>query len=368
MNLKPLDNKKIIEITSLNRQWTNQLRGIAILGVMIIHVTAFQTLNISSYSIAPEYAFTFLNQLSRFSVPFFFILSGMGLEMSHKFSSSYFEFLKSRCKKLIPPYLIWTIIYWAAYSLSGGREVTIRVMVNDLIFGKASAQLYYIPLLLVMYVFYPLIRRIVTYKYGLISMLIMTIISQIDNQYLGSHLSFLSTINIVSWLIYFAFGITIARNKKVSLPSTLFLITSAVLSILFNYGLVIYFSIFLPRLSNGIMGTVKPSVILQSFAMFYLFCRLKPHRVLVLFGEFSFPIFLGHILVQDVLKKTLSLIGISRDSVTGVTLLLLLVPTISLISCMLYRKILVKRRDIKMRNVSIDERRNEERYAVCENS
>ena len=69
------------------------MRAIAILAVILIHTTT-RTLEATHYNLT-SYPWTLLlNQVSRFAVPLFFLISGFVLELSSVNDINYLEFLK----------------------------------------------------------------------------------------------------------------------------------------------------------------------------------------------------------------------------------------------------------------------------------
>ena len=129
------------------------LRVLAMAAVILGHVTAAYIHNESSFTLLGMNPAFFLNQAARFSVPMFFFLSGFSLGLREQ-PLSYPAFLKERFLRILPPYLVWTLIYelWNA-SLAPRR------LLRDLLTGQAAPHLYFIPILLQFYLLYPLLRR-----------------------------------------------------------------------------------------------------------------------------------------------------------------------------------------------------------------
>ncbi|MGJ0973941.1 acyltransferase family protein [Enterococcus avium] len=72
-------------------QWIN-IRGLAILSVIIIHTT---TMRFNSSSMLNNWINLFFDQVSRFAVPVFFMSSGFGLGLKHM---TYIKFLQKEIK------------------------------------------------------------------------------------------------------------------------------------------------------------------------------------------------------------------------------------------------------------------------------
>ena len=85
-------------------------KALGAVAVVLIHVSAYAMQNIKTFNSTYKVALI-LNQLSRFSVPIFVLLSGVGLGLSYKKNMGYLKFLKKRLGKLIPAYIFWGLIY-----------------------------------------------------------------------------------------------------------------------------------------------------------------------------------------------------------------------------------------------------------------
>lgn len=129
------------------------LRILAMAAVILGHVTAAYIHNESGFTLLGMNLAFFLNQAARFSVPMFFLLSGFSLGLREQ-PLSYPAFLKGRFLRVLPPYLVWTLIYelW-------NRDLGPRQLLRDLLTGQAAPHLYFIPILLQFYLLYPLLRR-----------------------------------------------------------------------------------------------------------------------------------------------------------------------------------------------------------------
>ncbi len=141
------------------------IRLVAIIAVLLIHTTA-RTLESTNLNIdlAP-FAF-FLNQISRFAVPLFFLVSGYVLHLSAKPNASVVQFYSRRIQRLIIPYLFWSLLY--VIFVYPGQE---RTLSQILLLGWASYQLYFIPSLLLLYAIFPLLSRFV-HKISLIHLIV----------------------------------------------------------------------------------------------------------------------------------------------------------------------------------------------------
>jgi probable poly-beta-1,6-N-acetyl-D-glucosamine export protein len=126
------------------------LRTAAILAVILIH-TSSRTIE-SVYMNLPQVSWgLFLNQVSRFAVPLFFLISGFVLELSHSDDIGYLSYLKKRISKIVLPYVFWSFVYY--YFVYTRHSMG---FLTTLIGGNSSYQLYFIPPLMLLYLIYPL--------------------------------------------------------------------------------------------------------------------------------------------------------------------------------------------------------------------
>jgi probable poly-beta-1,6-N-acetyl-D-glucosamine export protein len=130
-------------------------KAIAILAVVFLHFLSSlfsQTIYTQS-----DYRLVFiiLNQICRFSVPLFLALSGFGLARKYQSQTlSIKGFIVDRAKKLLPAYLIWSLILAAAFKIS---NTWYRGGVNfwsGILFGEVDYHLYFVPLIFQLYLFF----------------------------------------------------------------------------------------------------------------------------------------------------------------------------------------------------------------------
>ena len=125
------------------------LRGLAALGVVLIHATAAA---LASFTLTPEMPAGFwllfaLNQLARFCVPAFFVLAGFLAAYHTDRPRSTHGRLAQRIFKLAVPYLFWSFIFSLTLNLDQ-HPATWGTLFNNLLWGQSFWGGYFIIALL----------------------------------------------------------------------------------------------------------------------------------------------------------------------------------------------------------------------------
>ncbi|MCX7614624.1 MAG: acyltransferase, partial [Clostridiales bacterium] len=185
------------------------LRALSALTVIILHITSNYLLRFKALLV--------INQLARFCVPAFIILSGFVLyKKDRRFHTrnDYLAFYKSRFYRILPPYFIWSFIY-LAYRYMKNPEITMKRVLFDVATGQAYIHLYFLFILVQLYFLFPLLselykkhEKITTFTTLAITVIFQTFI------YLD-HLGYIVLPNLiipytrifVPYLFYFVFGI-----------------------------------------------------------------------------------------------------------------------------------------------------------------
>ena len=186
------------------------IRAVAIIAVVFIHVSATllyrSDVNSSIYKIA-----IVTNQLSRFSVPAFILISGMGLTLSNRKELGYFAFIGRRFSRIVPQYILWCLIY--IYLTTKHFEP--YSVVHDMVYGKVFYHFYYVPLIIEFYLIYPFVYRFIGKKWGLLVSFLVTLAILIYSHYyvMSDDMKwFLERKDLLDWIFYFSLGAFIGEN------------------------------------------------------------------------------------------------------------------------------------------------------------
>jgi len=195
--------EKIIEM--------DMLRAICALAVVIIHTSGYTLINSAEGSVSYNVSLS-LNQIARFSVPLFLFLSGLGLGISYKKDESYFKFLKKRVFKIIPPYILWGSLYLILIQKNYDYKTWGELFLKG---DKVFYHLYYIPLIMTLYIIFPILYPLFKRIEGvIISLLISLGVTYFAHYYNVPDLTLdiFSKRNAIFWNVYFISGVYISRK------------------------------------------------------------------------------------------------------------------------------------------------------------
>lgn len=138
------------------------LRVLAMLAVILIHVTSTYIAAESHITFLGMNLALFLNQAARFCVPLFLFLSGYSLGIGDR-PMPYGAFLKRRASRVLAPYLVWVLVYeWSNCGFDPGVWLEqlgdLTGQLRNFLAGQAAPHLYFIPIVVQGYVLYPLLK------------------------------------------------------------------------------------------------------------------------------------------------------------------------------------------------------------------
>jgi len=315
------------------------LRFVATLAVITIHITA-------GYVTASNTAYT-LNQVVRFAVPMFIVLSGYLLYYSSNKKQSLLSFLKKRLKKIVIPFLVWTLIYLLYSYRHKMAMLTIKLFTSlflqGLVIGKGTPHLYFVVIIIQMYILYPLLEKGFERSYDRLLLSIsffITFYFQLGIYLFRWYIYILPkisnyTLMFPTWLFFFVFGMYAAKKQE-KLEATL-----KKFPIWLGLAWLISFIILMTdsKLSNTYGGSAKPTIILYCITSFFFFdavaVNLKiKNKYVTWLSEQSFFIYLAHILVLNLIKSFTFKVGL-KTIWTGVDGMFLLFVATTLTTCIL---------------------------------
>lgn len=305
------------------------LRGVAILAVVGVHFLA--GLPASTYTTSSWQGIAvFLDQLSRISVPIFVAMSGYGLTL--KYQKQVFkwpEFLRKRVFKLLPLYVLWSMIFYGVFLLipAWRSPTTPSSFLMQLLLGRADYQMYFVPMIFQLYLLFPFLKKLVdqrptvmlglTFVFQLVLFALFGQNVETDNstKYLLSDQQ--QYVVCFSWIFYFVLGMYLAKKqtwlqRKKSIAAMAFMI---------GVGTLLWATFAgIRQIDQGVDPIVAlrftrwPILIYASCALVFLLVYKRattglPSSIkqrLIFFGQHSYGIYLSHTLFLRVLFVALA--------------------------------------------------------------
>jgi peptidoglycan/LPS O-acetylase OafA/YrhL len=196
------------------------LRSLAIIGVVIIHITAPLDLY-AHQGIFMYYLFVSLHLAQRFCVPVFLIISGFFLTYKIDYQQNPTLVLKRRLFRIIPPYLFWSLFFYSLDIALGERTFNLFSLLKDLLTGSAVGAYYFVILIIQFYILWWLLSKLKIWSYTkllMISLGIQILITSYLYYYLFQ-IHYFPVIDlmyrlIAAWSFYFVFGLFLGKNYE----------------------------------------------------------------------------------------------------------------------------------------------------------
>ncbi len=310
----------------LSKQNSYKIKAIAISAVIILHTLSLFPESI--YTSSPfRLLFITINQVCRFSVPAFLILSGYGLSQKYLHPNlSPTKFLQSRIKKLFPHYFIWSVIFLITFQISNTwfyKDINVG---KNIFWGNSDYHLYFIPLIFQFYLIFSFLPKIKK-NYRLLTLVLASggiqaiwfLLIRIFSTRTADYHNFLINDQLqyrllINWIFYFLFGTLLAsiNLKKIQenkifkfilIPltfSSLFWTIFDTHKILNKTKNIIYATSFI-RLPIIIYAT-GATLILIFYSRKIFTKKIFKYDFLKLIGKYSYIIYLSHTLLLRILQ------------------------------------------------------------------
>lgn len=299
------------------------LRGVSIIGVLLIHVVSEIIWTGQGAPGSRNYAM-FWNQWSRFCVPIFIFISGLLLTHRYQLKGfQYYRYVKRRWVDLFVPYMFWTLLSilnlhkWGHLNPGWIRDVALT--------GRGYYfQLYFIPLIFQFHLLSPIWLYLSSGRWTL-PFAVLAVVFNLC--YLGYYeLIFLRIVpethfsqaifadiqgRFPAWIGYFALGCLVGNNLNTFRQwlqgrSWWGLVGFYIISL----GLLFWdyhYSVLITRdLMNPGENFMRPVVFLYSVATILILWKaasVHQARLLRSIGDLSFGIYFVHLALRNVLKE-----------------------------------------------------------------
>lgn len=315
------------------------VRALSMLSIIVIHVTSTFVYAESGMSVAGMNPAFLLNQLVRYAVPLFILLSGLTLGFSRS-AGTVLPFFKTRFTKILLPYLFWSCAYWLVSYRHEGPGSLIRALLR----GGAAPHLYFIATILQLYLLYPLLRRPVRrYPVPLLAVsLLLSLASQqayvLSGQGLFPRGPLLENLWFLfpTWIFYFVLGMVIHQSGVERLCAR----CGDHLPFLLCLGLCAGLLLARESFFTGNLDSIKVSLFFYTPLIFAVFLglgnKLKScpvlNRTVGFLAAHSQSVFFLHLFVLALLRK----IPLLVTGMRGMVLLLLAETALSIPAAWLF--------------------------------
>ena len=142
-----------------NLDWINSLRLIALLAVIVLHVSAIPLGLYGHLDLNTWLTADFYNALVRFAVPVFVMITG-ALTLHREYELG--AFLKKRLSRVVAPFIFWSLVYvWYSWYIeilvfTGDWWTNVKMVLHQLKYS-ASYHLWYVYMLIGLYFVIPVI-------------------------------------------------------------------------------------------------------------------------------------------------------------------------------------------------------------------
>jgi peptidoglycan/LPS O-acetylase OafA/YrhL len=291
--------KNRLNLSLLKRKsYIDFLKGIAIIAVVLIHVTYFYYMDPIAEDANVDF-FNFINNISRFAIAFFFILSGMLLSLKHTKKINFSKFYSSKIIRILIPYSIFTIF------IALVNNYTPIEFFMAFISGGASPPYYFISVLFQFYLLFPILNYFKDSRiFLIISFFVSFVICLMPwyNYFLGFIPGFMK------FLFFFVYGMYMRNyiiKGKIEKKEAVYWLT------------LIFFYILLAVVFTGHYYNGRLIYAIAVFNLFIIFKDIivkinkKIYSLVQSFGNNSLWVFLIHFPIVNLFYLLFSSIGIN---------------------------------------------------------
>lgn len=296
------------------------VRGIAIIAVVLIH------------SLPDGLIQVFVRPFINFAVPCFLFLSGL---LSH---ADHWHPWK-RIKKILIPYVIWTLFYTVLNHFRTPEEIPLAWL-KSLLRGNAASIMYYVFVYCELTLLIPPMDRLAKSRYRLLGLLItpleilfMRFLPFVGLYQLPRVLSLLCSISCIGFVSFFYLGYLIGNEywecKLSSSRLAVFILLAILLQMAEGYG---YYLISHHNPGTAMKLVTALTSCLCCLLLYRFIDNPKPvsSRVLKLVGDHSFGIFFAHLFIKRLIThipgyRTHLIFPLNAALILGITLALVMI-------------------------------------------
>jgi len=181
--------------------------------VMLIHILSRSVASLDKASI--QYLAVLLpSRLASFVVQGFILLSGMKYFMKYeKKDFKYIQFIISRAKTILLPYIIWNVIYYLALIPLGYFKFNILELLKYIMLGNMISHFYFVVIIMQFYLLMPLWFKLFELVDEKVILIISLVLMIVYGQYLAYGFNYNDRI-FFKYIFYWILGCIVGRNAN----------------------------------------------------------------------------------------------------------------------------------------------------------
>lgn len=289
--------------------WTDSCRLIAMLGVIVIHVSAPIFYNYKNIGLGDFLTANALDSIARVAVPLFAMLSGallLGRETSGAFRG-----VASRIIKVAVPLAFWSVIHVFWISYWQGLPLNIPSALAQALNGPVMYHLWFVYMIIGIYIVLPLLQplsaALLSSKYFAAYFFAIWFLTNAVRIYHHEPLlNHLVLTDFLHWPGYFLLGFYLAHSEAVKKLSTWYSGIMFVLASVTTFLASWYLNSKSPTPVETALEYFSPNVMIASIAAFMLIGKIriseKLARPVAFLSGLVFPVYFMHLLVIDLIK------------------------------------------------------------------
>jgi probable poly-beta-1,6-N-acetyl-D-glucosamine export protein len=292
------------------------LKGAAIITVIAIHATNSGWSWYEKDNGSWNYIFSLImSKAYAYAVPTFFFAAGYFVTKNkYLIEGAYFRFLYQRLRRLLIPYLIFSL----SITFIIHHNFNIKYVILSLLLGRVQGPYYFIIILLSLTVMTPLLFWLLNKKFGLSVILIINAFSLLVTYYLiitvdGGLAWWKASLPFTNWVFFYYLGMVFYSSEKEDRVDTLVCFKSSFIAVMIVLLFSLVETFFLIEFFDNSIGflTITPFSTIYSFTVIQFFMAIREKRQswpkpIVYIGQRSFGIFLLHELLRSRISDFIS--------------------------------------------------------------
>lgn len=291
------------------------VRTVSAVSIVLLHTASVFVSRDSRLTVLGVSPALLCNQIVRFAVPVFFLLSGLGLGLSKR-PMKLPGFWLHRLRKTVIPYALWSLFYFFMENRNAlpamGLLPALRTFGRMLLTGGAASHLWFLPVLLQLYLLYPGLKWLMerfpvwTLILSFLVTLLSTLTIYVPLPFHGWAAARLWRL-FPTWLFYFVLGMAVTGERLEKLRS--FVCKHALPLCILTALLALVYAWDARR--SGNLDSIKPQLFLYAplcfLALLASWKRCGQSRALTRFSAYtarhSMTVYFAHIYFLTVLRR-----------------------------------------------------------------